>query len=123
MFVVPIFIEEVRNTLHVHPVVKRGRIPNLSPEGRDLALEALDHVTDRHTRWYGMGVHYQVGSDALAGKGHVLLSVGDAYGTLLAMPTGELVPYLGYPDVTNSDLDENAAVLVDCFQYLDVSSH
>ena len=78
----------------------------------DLSLEALNQVTDGHTRGDGVGVHDEVGSDALARERHVLLVVGDATRTLLPVATGKLVPYLWNPDRTNSNLAELVAVLV-----------
>ena len=60
-----------------------------------------------------MGVHDEVGGDALAGERHVLLVVGDATGPLLPVATGKLVSYLGDSNGADSDLAELVAVLVD----------
>ena len=85
-----------------------------------LSLQALDQVADGHTRGDGVRVHDEVGGDPLAGERHVLLVVGDPTRTLLAVPTGKLVPDLRYADRANSDLAELVAILVDRQHHLDI---
>src|SRR5689334_9762140 len=63
-------------------------------------------MPDRHSGWDGMRVDDDVGSDAVRGEWHVLLSVGDTDRTLLTVSGRKLVSDLGHSSTPDLDLDE-----------------
>ena len=88
---VVVLFEQVGDFVDVDGVVERGGVADLALVGSELALEALDQVTDGHTGGDGVRVDDDVGGDPLAAEDHVLLSVLDAAGSFLSVPGGELV--------------------------------
>ena len=70
--VVPILLQQLGYLLYVDSVVEGGGVTDLPLVGGHLALQALNQVTDGHTRWNGVRVDDDVRGDALARERHVL---------------------------------------------------
>mmetsp|Transcript_21892 Transcript_21892/g.51641 ORF Transcript_21892/g.51641 Transcript_21892/m.51641 type:complete len:260 (-) Transcript_21892:256-1035(-) len=108
-------VQTARHVVDVH--VREGRGVALAPlEDRDLPEDTLDELRDGHPGWDGVGVDDDVGHDALAREGHVLLPVRHPDGTLLSVAGGELVPDLGNADVADAHLREAVALLRSAYQ-------
>ena len=82
-------------------------------EGTDLRGQTLNQVADSHARRNGMRVDDEVWRDAFSGERQVLLPVGHAAGTLLAMATGKLVSDLRDSLRPHLDLRKAETRLVD----------
>ena len=67
-------MKQIRNLLYIDCVVEWSGVTNFAFVSGYLALQALNQVTDGHTRRNGMRIDDDVRSDALAGERHVLLS-------------------------------------------------
>mmetsp|Transcript_37572 Transcript_37572/g.94847 ORF Transcript_37572/g.94847 Transcript_37572/m.94847 type:complete len:646 (-) Transcript_37572:1836-3773(-) len=97
----------------LHRDVREGRGVTLRPDQRShLAHERLHQVADGHARGDGVGVHNQVGHDALRAEGHVLLRVRDAHRALLPVARRKLVAHLRDADGAHADLDEALPAVV-----------
>ena len=70
--VVPILLQQLGYLLYVDSVVEGGGVTDLPLVGGHLALQALNQVTNGHTRWNGVRVDDDVRGDALARERHVL---------------------------------------------------
>lgn len=71
---VAVLLEQGRDFLYIYRIVERGGVADFALVGRHLALDALDQVTNRHTRRDSVGVDYDVGGYSFAAEDHVLES-------------------------------------------------
>ena len=92
--------------------LERRCIALVAVETGHFAQDGLDQVTDGHARWDGVWVHDHVGNDTLDCEGQVFLPVGHSAGSLLSVPTGELVSDLGNLDRAHLNFDQAAAIFV-----------
>mmetsp|Transcript_14281 Transcript_14281/g.27527 ORF Transcript_14281/g.27527 Transcript_14281/m.27527 type:complete len:216 (+) Transcript_14281:230-877(+) len=91
---------------------KRCRVSLLAKASAELTHQALDQVTDGHSRRNSMGVHYNIRSDSFSREGHVLLVVCHPNRTLLPVSASKLVPDFGNSDGTHPQLHELPTLVV-----------
>mmetsp|Transcript_16479 Transcript_16479/g.64296 ORF Transcript_16479/g.64296 Transcript_16479/m.64296 type:complete len:1268 (+) Transcript_16479:614-4417(+) len=104
-------VEHHRDLVGREGRVEGGGVALFAGVGRQLAEEAFNQLTDGHTRGNGVRVDDEVRRDALHREGHVVLAVGDADRSLLAVARRELVSDLRRAHRAHAHVDQLVAVL------------
>lgn len=108
---VALVVQLVGDVLHRH-VAERRAVALARLQRRDLAQQALDELSDGHTRGNGVRVHDDVRHDAVLREGHVFLPVRHSDRSLLPVPRAQLVADLRDAHRAHLHLHEAEASLV-----------
>mmetsp|Transcript_21954 Transcript_21954/g.54083 ORF Transcript_21954/g.54083 Transcript_21954/m.54083 type:complete len:311 (+) Transcript_21954:323-1255(+) len=111
MPLVPAGVQHVRHVLDVDLVEGRS-IALISREAPNLPQDRLDQVTDCHARGDSVGVHDEIGGDALCRERHVIHPIRHTNSPLLPVSRRKLVSDLRDPYSPHLDLHEALPCLV-----------
>lgn len=91
---------------------KRRPILQAAIQRPRLGRNQLQQLAHRHSGRIPMRIHNQIRPPPLFRKGHILLINNQPTHPLLSMPTGELIPQLRPPHLTQYSLDDFRRLLI-----------
>ena len=110
---VPKSVKLVRNVFDCL-ALERSCITFISVQSSDFTKDALNQVTNSHSRWDSVRIDNHVRINAFNGKWQVFLAVSHSTSSFLTMSTGELVSNLRDFNGSHLYLNQSLVLLVGC---------